>query len=163
LHAPLDLERVSFLGHSAGGHLALWAATRERLPAGAPGAQPGIEPHCVVAQAGVCDLSGAYELRQGGTVAALMGGSPAELPERYALGDPLTLAPPRASVLLVHGVLDETVSVKLSRRYAQRCKQEGATVELVELEGNAGAHRAHLDPRGPAWSTVTRWLGPIAS
>ena len=35
--APLDLDRVSVLGHSAGGHLALWAAGREQLPDGAPG------------------------------------------------------------------------------------------------------------------------------
>ena len=37
LQAPLDLERVSVLGHSAGGHLALWAGRAQKLPRGAPG------------------------------------------------------------------------------------------------------------------------------
>ena len=41
LHPSLDLTRVDVLGHSAGGHLALWAAGREGLPPGAPGASPG--------------------------------------------------------------------------------------------------------------------------
>ena len=40
IDAPLDMARVSLLGHSAGGHLALWAAGRDRLPQGAPGADP---------------------------------------------------------------------------------------------------------------------------
>ncbi len=40
LDAPVDLERVSILGHSAGGHLALWAAGRTRASRGAPGNQP---------------------------------------------------------------------------------------------------------------------------
>ena len=40
LDAPLDLDSVSFLGHSAGGHLALWAAARTSIPSGAPGPRP---------------------------------------------------------------------------------------------------------------------------
>ena len=32
----LDLHRVVAVGHSAGGHLALWAASRGKLPAGSP-------------------------------------------------------------------------------------------------------------------------------
>ena len=50
-------------------------------------------------------------------------------------------------VLLVHGVLDETVSVRLSRDYAAAALAAGGEVELVEIEGEAGRHRAHIDPR----------------
>ena len=87
---------MSVLGHSAGGHLALWAAGRERLPAGAPGS---LDPRAagaaarVIAQAGVCDLAGAYRRWRGGAVHALMGGSPEELPERYAAADPIEALP----------------------------------------------------------------------
>jgi acetyl esterase/lipase len=158
LDAPLDLDSVSVLGHSAGGHLALWAAGRERLPVDAPGAAPAVIPTRAVAQAGVCDLAGAYRMWRGGAVAALMGGSPEQLPDRYDVGDPLAHVPLEMPVLLVHGVLDETVSVELSRRYAHRSQAAGGSVELVELEGQAGAHRAHIDPRGAAWTAVTRWL-----
>jgi len=164
VQAPLDMARVSLLGHSAGGHLALWAAGRERLPQGAPGAVAGRGPvrlERVISQAGVCHLGGAYRDWHGGAVRALMGGSPQEVPERYSVGDPLGHVPLDTQVLLVHGVVDATVSVKLSRDYARAAREAGGTVELVEIEGDAGGHRAHVDPRGAAWATVTRRLPEV--
>lgn len=159
LDAPIDLDSISLLGHSAGGHLALWAAGRNRLPAGAPGSGPAVQLKRVIGQAPVCDLVGAYRLWHGGAVRALMGGSPDAFPERYAVGDPLGLTPLEMPVLLVHGVLDETVSIELSRRYAEHAQALGGEVELVEITGEAGSHRAHIDPRGEAWQLVTSWLG----
>jgi acetyl esterase/lipase len=161
VHAPLDLTRTTVLGHSAGGQLALWAAGRGKLPAeGAEllGGAPRIPIAQVISLAGVCDLAGAYRRWNGGAARALMGGSPEELPERYALGDPLALAPLAMPVLLVHGVGDETVSVELSRSYARAARAGGGELELVEIEGPAGSHRAHIDPRGESWAVVTRWL-----
>jgi acetyl esterase/lipase len=161
LDAPLDLERVSVLGHSAGGHLALWAAGRERLPAGTPGSidgEPRVRLTHVIAQAGVCDLAGAYKRWRGGAVRALMGGAPEELPKRYAVADPMNAIPLSIPVLLVHGTLDETVSVELSRSYERAARVAGGAVELVEIPGEAGRHRAHIDPRGEAWAAVTTRL-----
>jgi acetyl esterase/lipase len=161
LDAPLDLDRVEVLGHSAGGHLALWAASREKLEPGMPGHLadgPTVVLRRVIAQAGVCDLTGAYRRWRGGAVLALMGGGPEELSDRYAAGDPVRLAPPNAPVLLVHGTSDETVSVKLSRAYESSVRAGGGDVELVEIEGDAGRHRAHIDPRGVAWAAVTERL-----
>lgn len=157
----MDLQRVSILGHSAGGHLALWAAGREKLPPGAPGAVNGrqrIRLQQAISQAGVCDLAGGYRDWHGGAVKALMGGSPEELPERYAIADPLAHAPLDLPVLIVHGVLDATVSVNLSRRYTRTALAAGGSVELVEINGEAGSHRAHIDPRGEAWAAVVQWL-----
>ena len=56
LDEALDTSRVIAIGHSAGGHLALWAAARPGLPAGAPGAEPSIRLSGAVAQAGIADL-----------------------------------------------------------------------------------------------------------
>jgi dipeptidyl aminopeptidase/acylaminoacyl peptidase len=151
-------------GHSAGGHLALWAAGRSKLPAGAPGAIDGEPRVClqrVISQAGVCDLVGAYR-EMDTVVGALMGGAPDELPERYAVGNPIANVPLGIPVLLVHGVLDETVSVERSRDYAAVALAAGGDVELVEIEGEEGRHRAHIDPREPAWAVVTRWLAEPA-
>src|ERR1700679_1262119 len=81
LDAPIDLERVSILGHSAGGHLALWAAGRTKLPAGAPGAYstpPPMGVRRVISQAGVCDLAHGYRRVPEGAVTSLMGGGPEE-------------------------------------------------------------------------------------
>ena len=66
--------------------------------------------------------------------------------------------PIQTPVLLVHGVLDATVSVTLSREYARAARAAGGEVELIEIEGQAGGHRAHVDPRGAAWATVTSRL-----
>ncbi len=162
LDAPLDLRRVSLLGHSAGGHLALWAAGRERLPAGAPGrvdGEPAVPLERVISQAGVCDLAGAYARWHGGAARTLMGGAPQEYPERYAAGDPMRLLPLSVPALLVHGTADETVSVELSRSYARAARAAGSEVELVEISGAAGRHRAHIDPRGQAWAAVRERLG----
>lgn len=161
IDAPLDLERVRVLGHSAGGHLALWAASRAQLLPWAPGHVAGGPPvhlRQAIVQAGVCDLAGAYRRWRGGAARALMGGGPEEVPERYSAGDPLALVPPNMPVLLVHGALDEVVSIELSRSYAEAAQAAGATVELVEIAGEAGRHRAHLDPRGVAWAAVTQRL-----
>ena len=87
-----------------------------------------------------------------------MGGAPEEVPERYDAGDPIRLLPPSVPVLLVHGTLDETVSVSLSRSYERAARDSGGEVELVEIAGDAGRHRAHIDPRGIAWGAVTRRL-----
>jgi acetyl esterase/lipase len=162
LHDPrLDLERVSILGHSAGGHLALWAAGRERLPAGALGridGEPRVRLGQAIAQAGVCDLAGAFRLWHGGAVGALMGGGPDDVPERYDASDPMRLLPPGMPVLLVHGSADRTVSIEFSRRYERAARASGAEVELVEIAGEDGAHRAHIDPRGVAWAAIASRL-----
>jgi len=165
LHPALDLAQVQLLGHSAGGHLALWAAGREGLPAGAPGAVAGPSRFTlrrVVSLAGVCDLTGAYAEWHGGAVRELMGGSPERLPERYAVADPLRRVPLAQPVLLVHGAADETVSVRQSRRYAEAAAAAGGAVELVEIEGRAGEHRAFIYPEGAAWGAVAERLGAAA-
>ncbi len=162
LPAPLDLDAgVTLIGHSAGGHLALWAAGRPQLPEGAPGYIDGQAPVSVarvIAQAGVCDLAGAYLRWHGGAAQALMGGPPEDFPERYAVGDPMRLLPLSMSALLVHGTLDETVSVELARSYERAARTAGSDVQLVEIPGQAGAHRAHINPHGQAWAEVTSRL-----
>ncbi len=162
LDAPLDLTQVILVGHSAGGHLALWAASRERLSAEAPGAisAPAAVPvRKVVSMAGVCDLAGAFRVWRGGAVLELMGASPERDPARWATADPVALAPASAPVLLVHGRADEVVTIRLSRDYAAAARAAGGDVTLVELEGREGSHRAPVYPTSRAWRTAVEWLG----
>jgi len=158
LDAPIDLASVVFVGHSAGGQLALWAAGRGGLARRAPGGAPRVVPIAAVSLSGVNDLGSVYrETRGGGAVGALMGGSAEDYPERYAAGDPILAAPLEIPVLLVHGTDDQTVSVRRSRDYLAAAG--GRTdVELIEIPGDAGRHRLQIDPSGPGWRAAAEWL-----
>ena len=84
---PVDAARVAAVGHSAGGHLGVWAAARAGLPDGAPGARPRVAVTGVVSQGGVLALADCARDRLGEDAAlGLMGGGPDELPEPYRLG-----------------------------------------------------------------------------
>jgi acetyl esterase/lipase len=156
--APLDLDDVTVYGHSAGGQLALWAASRSRLADGAPGSRPRIEPVAAVSAAGVNDLAQTYRDAPGGAVGWLMGGGPDDLPERYAIADPVALVPLAIPVLLVHGTDDATVSVRRSRNYAEAARAGGGAAELFEIPGEAGRHRSHVFADSESWALVTGWL-----
>ncbi len=146
----LDLARVTAVGHSAGGQLALWAGGRPGFPAGAPGAAPGVKLQRVLALGTVCDL------RLVGKVASsLLGGAPDEVPDRWALADPMRQIPLEIPVALVHAIGDETVPVKHSRQYAAAAQAAGADVTLIEP---AGGHRDPIDPASAAWRAGAAWL-----
>jgi acetyl esterase/lipase len=133
----LDLSRVVTIGHSAGGHLAAWAATRDN---------PRVAVTGVVSQAGVLDLARGAELNlSNGVVNRFLGGQPTRVAspiERLPLGVP---------ALLTHGGLDDTVPVEISERFA---RESGATL-IVEPDED---HYGHLDPGNPLWQAVITWL-----
>ena len=90
----VDPGRLLLAGHSAGGHLALWTASRHRLPPGTPWSAPTSSIQAVVALAAVSDLSACYRLRLGsGAVADLLGGGPNTHGGRYAQPTRLACCP----------------------------------------------------------------------
>lgn len=149
----LDLGRVVLLGHSAGGHLVGWAASRERLPDGTVGAAPVVRPAGTVSQAGVLDLvAGATANLGGGAVTDLLGGGPDVLGGRYALTSPAALVPAAAPVVCVHGDADTVVPLDQSQRYVRAATDARADARLRVLPG--ADHFALIDPADPAWSAV---------
>jgi acetyl esterase/lipase len=141
--APLDLGRVVTIGHSAGGHLAAWAATRP---------QPRVPVTGVVSQAGVVDLERAWEWRLSkGVVRRLLGGTPEERPDRYAAASPAARLPLGVPALLTHGGRDEIVPPAMSEQFAR-----AAGCDLVLLPGED--HFGHLDPANALWKAVVEWL-----
>jgi pimeloyl-ACP methyl ester carboxylesterase len=89
-------------------------------------------------------------------VAALLGGSPEEVPERYAAADPAARRAPALPTVIIHGDRDRRVPVAMSRRYAAAAARAGGPVDLVELPGVE--HFALIDPLEPAWTQVTAAL-----
>lgn len=158
---PLDLGRVVVSGHSAGGHLAFWVAGRHHVPEGSAVylPRPGVAVHGAVALAGavdlrlVCDLSTGEFAHDKREVAALMGGLAAEVPDRYAAGDPGLLLPLGCPQWLVQGAQDEQIPPDLPARWkgnAQRAHD--LHVEVVKIE-NAG-HFEIVDPHSEVWPQV---------
>ncbi len=133
----VDLSRVVTIGHSAGGHLAAWAATRD---------EPRVPVTAVVSQAGVLDLERARELRlSNGVVDRFLGDQP------IALASPMERLPLGVPTLLTHGGRDDIVPVEISETFA---RASGATL-VVEPDEE---HFGHLDPANPLWQAVIEWL-----
>jgi acetyl esterase/lipase len=140
----LDLLRVVALGHSAGGHLALWAAARR---------DGAVRLTHAVSQAGVADLAAASRLGlSGGAADELVGGRR----ELFAKASPAELLPLGVPQLLVHGEADDVVPVAIARDYAAAARAAGDDVDLVTLPGVG--HFEHLDPASEAWQAVIAWL-----
>ena len=137
---PLD-ARVASIGHSAGGHLALWLAARPRIWKSDPLFDAAALPlAAAVSLAGVPDLARAARERVGGrAVVSLMGGSPGEVPERYTAGSPAELIPLGVRQVLLHGDRDDIVPVDLSYDYAGRAKAAGTR----PCDSRARALRGH--------------------
>ncbi len=153
--SALDLTRVAALGHSAGGHLAVWAAARPGLPAAAPGAGPAVTLSGAISQAGVLDLrAAAAERLGGGATQELIGGEPAEVPERYAAASPAQRLPLGVPVVCVHGRSDTNVPPSQSHDYATAATAAGDRVQVVDVDGD---HFVVLDVADAAWAaTVAR-------
>jgi dipeptidyl aminopeptidase/acylaminoacyl peptidase len=137
------------IGHSAGGHLALWLAA-EGLVAGA------------ASLAGVADLvAGARDRLGGDACVELLGGGPADVPDRYAAASPAERLPFGAPQLLVHGDRDDRVPVSQSIGHAAAATAAGDDVELVVLPGVG--HFEVIDPaHEPSWAPVVEWAGRLS-
>jgi acetyl esterase/lipase len=158
---PLELSRVVFMGHSAGGHLALWLAARSRLRAGEPLHTPApFMPRGVVVLAGVVDLVRAHELRlSNGIVEEFLGGTPTQVPERYRLGSPAALAPIGVRQILIHGTADEPVPASISADYYARATGLGDPVQLISLPGTG--HFEVINPLSREWPQVVEAIASL--
>jgi len=158
---PVDSSRVVAVGHSAGGHLAAWAAGRAKLPPGAPGGSTVVALTGVVEQAGVLALADCGREHVGGTAALdLMGGGPDELPEEYRLADPIAVVPLPVPMLCLHSRRDANVPYSYSERYVAAATAAGGRATLTETRGD---HFTLIDPASADWAAVTAALPALFS
>lgn len=147
-------ERTVWAGHSAGGHLALWASLRHHLPADAPwrlAAPPRVDQVIALAACSDLALTARWGL-DGDAAEALMHGTPQERPGDYALADPAALLPVTVPTILIHGTDDDRVPVGMSRAFAADAANEGAPLTVVECPGVE--HFGLIDPLAPVWPRV---------
>ena len=149
---PLDLAHVVTIGHSSGGHLALWLASRHRIPAGAELHDDAPLPiHGVVSLAGIADLVHYHEMGVeacGDTPTQLLGGTPPPQSPRTAQASPAALLPTGVPQLLLTGADDYAVPPAHGEAYAA----------LAAAKGQEAVH--HVIPRSSHFEIVAPWTEP---
>jgi acetyl esterase/lipase len=158
----LDLTRVIAIGHSAGGHLAMWLAARAKLPKTSE-----LYVENPIALKGVLDLDGPPDLKAtlplqqplcgSPVVTNLIGGSPEERPERYRVGSPIELLP--------FGVAQEFFAGRMfaaqAAPYEDAAKRAGDEIRTHVLP-NAG-HFVFVDPQTDVWPQIVTAVRRLVS
>ncbi|MEV0253145.1 alpha/beta hydrolase [Streptomyces sp. NPDC050732] len=156
-----DPRRTVVTGHSAGGHLALWAAARHVLPADAPWRTDRPAPlRGVVALAPIADFRAAEELAVcDGASAQLLGGG-GKFEERLPYADPAALLPTGIATTVVQGRTDIVVPQAVAEAYADAAAKAGEVVGLTLLE-DVG-HFPLIDPAADACAVVAEEIAQLA-
>lgn len=153
----LDLERLVLVGHSAGGHLAQWAAARARLPRSSPlyVADPLLAP-VVISLGGLADLRNEAALIASSCercTEQLAGQPSAERPDVFADTSAAEMLPLGVRTVLIHGELDTISPLRVGQDYARRAQAAGDVAEVIELPG--ASHYDEVAASSPAWLIVS--------
>lgn len=153
---PLDLERVVTVGHSSGGHLALWLASRHRIPEGTELSDADPLPiHGVVSLAGIADLNHYHGMRVpacGDAPSRLLGGTPPSESPRTAVASPSALLPTGVPQLLLTGVDDYAVPPAHGDAYAKGAATLGQDATHHVIPGSS--HFEIVAPWTEAWTVA---------
>ena len=137
-------SNVITLGHSAGGHLAVWAGGRP---------DPKVRLAGAVAQAGVLDFATASAEHLGNdAVQAFLGEATA------TAADPIQHVPLALPVWCVHGDRDTVVPLNQSTNYVAAANAAGAAAQLIRVDGD---HFTLIDPTSAAWARTLETLASV--
>lgn len=154
-HYRLDLKRVIAIGHSSGGHLALWLGGRHKISYKSElySTNP-LSLKGIVVLAGVTNL---YAYRNyginvcgGDVVAKLLGNK--NLEKRYKETSPSELLPLKTKQFLIYGIDDRAVPITFAHIYLKQAKKMGDNVRLISVQYTA--HHEYLVPNTFAWPII---------
>ncbi|MFF9074264.1 alpha/beta hydrolase [Streptomyces sp. NPDC014872] len=156
-----DVRRIVLTGHSAGGHLALWAAARHVLPVGSPWRLPAPPPlRGVVALAPIADFTRAVELDVCSGAVGQFLGREEEFEERSRHADPAVLLPTGIATVVVQGTTDRDVPQPVAEAFVDAAARAGETVGLTLLP--EVGHFPLIDPASDACAVVAEELAQLA-
>ncbi len=153
-----DTSRIVAVGHSAGGHLALWLAAGHKLPATSPlhTADPLRIAH-VISLGGLPDLEATAASPDNGcgteVVSRLVG---TDRPDAYADTSVPRLLPLNTPQTLVNGHEDRIIPYRMATDYTARATKAGDTAQLVTVP-NTG-HVELVTPGTAAWIETKRTI-----
>jgi acetyl esterase/lipase len=157
----LDVNRVVSIGHSAGGHFALWLAGRHRIAQNSElySANP-------LPIAGVVDLDGPGDLRAtiplqqpvcgSPVITDLIGGSPEQQPDRYRAASPIELLPFGTRQVVLAGRMFGAQTPA----YEAAVKKAG---DAIEVSVSDAGHFVFIDPASDMWPTVLESVKSVLS
>ncbi len=158
IHGTRYDKDVVVVGYSAGGILAAWAASRTSAT---PGGAPKQPLKAVITLSGGLDLSRlASYPGLSHQMVACMGGTPKQVPGRYALADPTLLLPPRCPVGAVQADHDGVVPPDEARTYVAKAKAAGGEAVFVSVPGT---HATIRDPAASSWPTIAALITRAAT
>lgn len=146
---PIDTTRVLLVGHSAGGHLALWTASRGRHPVDPALASeaPPLAVRGVVSVGGISDLREYFgrERQSCGNpaVESLLGGLPDSVPARVRAGSPIERLPLGVPIRDLAGETDRVAPLTARQAFVQAARRAGDDAELITVPGG------HFEPMAP--------------
>ena len=149
----LDLSRVIVLGHSSGGHLALWAAGRHTIPSTSPlyVANP-LPIKGVVDFGGIANMETAYAGGRADMWTFLGVTTTVEADLLYPTVSPYHMLPIGVPTSHFVGSLDAQWRIDGIHQYADEAIALGTEAHVYDTPG---ANEFDLiDPCGPAWPTI---------
>lgn len=153
-HPLLDLGRLAFAGHSAGGQLAFWTACQARR------VTPALRP-AAIGLAPMLDLEAAAATNLGnGAIPYFLGGRPADLPERYRITSPIAMLPLGVRQWILHGAADRDIPASYSEGYVARARAAGDDVTYLAVDG--ADHMSLIDPASTGYREVRRVILSVA-
>jgi len=152
------LSRVIVMGHSSGGHLALWVSSRANIDPASPlyVANP-LPIKGVVSLAGIPNLEDALLIGGRTDVLTLLDVATAALADPlYPNTSPFHMLPTGVPTSHIIGTLDNPWRIDITEQYVDEAITLGTEARINMLDG--ANHFDVIDPCGPAWPTIVREL-----
>jgi len=147
----LDLQRILGIGHSAGGHLITWAASRKNIPSKSEVfRQTPLQIHRVISIAGILNFNDLDSLNQPVQIERFLNGDPKEFTDRKIASDPFSLRNINMPLVIVHGAKDYSVFIRQAESYVN----DSLNAQLNYVTMPEADHFAMLDETRPEWDIL---------